>query len=411
MTGSLITDRWSRGIINALAMGSFIGSMGQYIVWVIMSIYLNQVRGVGYIAVGIVFLIGGLAGVPVSIFGGNLLDRIGRRSIQISIPWMLVFIYGALFYLIYFQLSTLWIIVLFIVVSPLQSVQFVSFNSIVSDVTAPQDRVAAFGLLRIAANAGIGVGLVTGGLISEFSYAGVFLLPALGSVLEGLLYFFLVPETSKQAIQSETRPKRGKLLSMPLGDRLFITISLALAASWFFTGMFESALTPLYLTSIRNYPNLYVTILFAVNTAVVLIAQGPINRAFLNFRDTSRIVLGIVLFALGFLVFATTYYYPLLIAAVIVLTIGENIMAPSSSALITKIAPEDRRGMYLGFYSSVGNLFSPFRPMFGTALLAFTVETPYLTWYVISAITMGLGFGFIVLFRGTNASIEDRLLQ
>lgn len=380
--------------------------MGQYIVWVIMSIYLNQIKNVGYIGIGTVFLVGGLLSVPISIYGGNLLDRIGRRAIQILIPWALFSIYVALFFLVYLNMSTFLIILLFIVAAPIQSVQYVAFNTIVSDVTSPQDRVNAFGILRITANAGIGVGLVSGGFISEYSYALVFLLPALGSAVEGVLYFLLVPETSKNVIEEIPHDRNNRDIFMPFKDGLFVMVSFALAISWFFNGMFESAMTPLYLTSVRNYQNLLVTGLFAVNTIVVIVAQGPINRILYKMRDSIRIEAGVLLFAVGYLMFALTYDYWLLIAAVIVLTVGENIGTPSSAALITKIAPEEQRGTYLGFYSSIGNLFSPFRPLFGTALLAYTVGRAYLSWFIIAAVTFLIVLCLAALFKKANRSVE-----
>lgn len=409
MKSSIRAGGDSKSTINVLALGSFVRDLGQYIIWVIMSIYLNEVRGVGYLGVGLVFLIGGLITIPVSIYGGNLLDRIGRRKMAVLMPWILVVMFFTLFVLIRDGYSTLIIEILFIAISPIQSIQFIAMDSIVADVTAPEERVNAFGLMRIAANVGIGVGLVGGGLLSELNYSMVFILPVIASAIEGSLYFWKIPETARHAITRSKEDRKKISLLLPFRDRLFVTLSVMIAFAWFVTGMFESPLTPLYLTSAGNYPDLAVTVLFAVNTTVVIFTQMPLNRLLNKFRDSTRIVLGIFLFAAGYAIFSLTLNYLVLVVAVVILTTGENIGAPASTALVTKLAPEESRGTYLGSYSAMGSLINPFRPMFATTLLFLTEAAPYRTWIILALMSVAFAFALLSVFRGTNKSMEARL--
>ncbi|MCL4342397.1 MAG: MFS transporter [Candidatus Thermoplasmatota archaeon] len=400
-------ERRHKQVITILSLGSFVNGLGQYIVWVIMAVYLNQARGVGYVGVGVVFMAGGLISVPASIYGGNLLDRLGRRRIMIAIPWIMTGMFAVLYISVTYELSIYLVEGLFIGVTPLGTMQYVAFNAIASDVTTPQERTNAFGVLRIASNAGIGAGLVLGGILSEVSYAVVFLLPTAGSLIEGMLYFARIPETSPRAIKGEKNATREKI-SVPIHDTLFITVSIVLAIGFFASGMFESALTPLYLSSVDGYSNLMVTGLFAVNTLVVLVAQGPINKIFHEYRDTTRIILGLSLFALGFLMFAVTSNYLLLAIAVIILTSGENLSSPSASALITKMAPEDRRGAYLGLNSSISSFISPFRPLAATTILAFSAAAPGDTWIFLSAFTFLAAFLLLAVFGISRKEMEGR---
>lgn len=401
----------SRTTVNILALGSFVRDLGQYIVWVIMSVYLNEVRSVGYISVGFIFLAGGLLSIPVSIYGGNLLDRIGRRKVAVTLPWILTLLYALMFTLVRLDYPTYLIEGLFIIGTPVTSLQYVSLESIVSDVTAPEDRINAFGLMRIAANVGIGVGLVGGGLLSELSYSYVFLLPIAGSVIEGTLYLWKIPETSKSIIAGKSLSHEKLGLTVAFRDRLFISISIIVASAWFVTGMFESPLTPLYLTTAGNYSNIAVTILFAVNTAVVITLQAPVNRLLAKFRDSSRIVLAIMLFAAGYFVFFVTFNYILLVIAVIILTTGENIGAPASMAMITKLAPENRRGTFLGSYSAIGSFMNPFRPMIGTVLLAVYANSPNVTWLTWTVVTFVMGLTLWAVFKSANASMAGRITK
>ncbi len=394
----------SHRVINALGLGSFVGSMGQYIIWVIMSIYLYSQRDVGYLDIGLIFLLSGIITVPVSIYGGNLVDRLGRRKITMATPWLSLAIYSALLFLVGFDMSTLAVIILFIIVSPVQSVQNVAFESIMSDVTLPSERIGGFSLLRISANVGIGVGLVVGGFLSELSYAYVFLLPVGGSIVEGILYYTSVSETSPRIMSGSPPPVHEKLV-IPYNDLLFIGISIVISFSWFVTGFFESPITPLYLTSDLGYPNLYVTALFAVNTMVVIFLQSPLNVVLKRVSDTSRIMLGLALFAVGYLFFWQFTQYVFLIVAVIIMTIGENMNAPASVSLITKLAPEDRRGAYFGLNSSISSVIGPFRPFAGTLLLAITFSSPATSWLVIAMLNLAM----IAVIAGFVRSIRREM--
>ncbi len=390
----------SKSVIFTLSFGAFVRDAGQYVVWVIMSIYLNEVRALPYLEIGLVFLIAGLISVPVASLGGNLIDRIGRRKMVVILPFILSAMSLILFLLIYFDLALTPVLILFIIVGPLESLDYVTLSTIVSDVTSDAERLSGFSALRIASNLGIGVGLVAGGLLSQLNYSYIFLLSFGGFLIEGLLYYFRIPETHKGLISKEEKvesQKKGQ--KMPYRDTFFILISIIVSMSWFFTGMFESPLTPLYMSSVNHFSSLSITLLFAINSVIVIIFQKPIDHILVRVRDSIRLVMGLLLYAFAFLIFAEFSLYIVVAFATIILTFGENLNAPASSSLITKMAPEENRGTYLGFNSSIGSLINPFRPMLGTALLAATVAQPNISWITLSTVTVLIALLFLLLFR------------
>ena len=388
-------------ILLNLSFGAFVRDAGQYVIWVIMTVYLSQARHLSYLDIGTVFLIAGLASFPIAIAGGNLIDRIGRRTTAVVLPWVMSTISVLEFFLIFNHAGTLYIIILLIAGGPVQAMQWVTLTAIVADVTAISERISGFSTLRIASNIGIGVGLVMGGFLSEFNYAYVFLLSIFGSVAEGIIYYLRVPETSPGAMASPGPRKREKIF-IPIGDTLFVAVSLVIAATWFFSGMFESALTPLYMSSVDRFSTFSITVLFAINTAVVIFCQTPINRILRMTRDSVRIVLGLILYASAYFVFAEVSFYGLIAAAVVLLTLGENIESPAANSLITKIAPENNRGAYLGFNSSITSLVNPFRPFVATLLLTATVPSPDLSWVFISSVTFAMALIFMIAFGTAN---------
>ena len=389
----------SDGIILNLSYGAFIRDVGQYVIWVIMSVYLNEVRSLSYVSIGVVFLIGGFLSVPLSILGGNLIDRIGRRKLAILIPWLMSALSLGLFAMIYYDLNLLVLLALFIISGPMESLQYVTMSTIIADVTSESERISGYSALRIASNLGIGIGLVVGGFLSQFNYAFIFLLSFGGYVSEGVLYYFRIPETSPSTAVSKGEHQPKRKIVLPFRDTFFIAISLITSFGWFFTGMFESALTPLYMSSVNHFNPFSITILFAINSAVVIAFQTPINKLLRNVRDSLRIILGLMLYSLAYLIFAETSFYLVIAMAAVLLTFGENIASPASTSLITKIAPEKNRGSYLGFNSSIASLINPFRPLVGTFLLSATVAEPSLSWIVLSMASFLIALLFLVLFR------------
>lgn len=390
----------SKGVVLTLSFGAFIRDAGQYVVWVIMSIYLNEIRSLSYVDIGLVFLIAGLISVPLASLGGNLIDRVGRRKMVVILPFILSAISLMLFLLVYFNLSLVALLALFIIIGPIESMDYVVLTTIVSDVTTDSERLAGFSALRVASNLGIGIGLVAGGLLSQLNYSYIFIPSFIGFLTEGILYYFRIPETHKGILSGERYSEQQKKgLKAPYRDTFFILISVIVALTWFFTGMFESPITPLYMSSVNHFSSISITVLFAINSVVVITFQKPIDRFLVKVRDSIRIILGLMLYAVAFLVFAELSFYIAVAVAVIVLTIGENLNAPASTSLITKMAPEENRGTYLGFNSSISSLINPFKPIVGTALLAVNIDNPGFSWITLSLINIGIALIFLILFR------------
>lgn len=398
----------SRRIILYLSFGAFIRDAGQYVIWVIMSVYLSEVWHVPYVSIGFVFLTAGLLSIPLTTLGGNLIDRIGRRKPAVFLPWILCILSLSLFYLVYYHTSLLLILVLFVAAGPLMSFQYVVMSTIVSDITSESERISGFSALRIASNVGIGIGLVLGGLLAQFNYSYVFILSFVGYLVEGVLYYLRVPETVPESVSMHNDSTgTKKSVVAPYRDTFFLMISVINALAWFFTGMFESAITPLYMSNVNHFSSLSITVLFAINSTIVVVLQTPLNRVLRNMRDSLRIVLGLIVYAIAYLMLASTSVYLIVAFTIAVLTMGENLVAPASSSLITKIAPEENRGAYLGFNGSINSMIDPFRTLVGTALLAAFFFSPELSWLTISFISMALAMIFLMIFK----SITRRRLQ
>ena len=68
-------------IVATISVAELLRLMGRSGVWVFIPIYLLRVRTVPLLDIGMLFVLSGITSIPVSVFGGNLIDKVGRRKI------------------------------------------------------------------------------------------------------------------------------------------------------------------------------------------------------------------------------------------------------------------------------------------------------------------------------------------
>jgi MFS family permease len=104
-------------------------------------------------------------------------------------------------------------------------------------------------------------------------------------------------------------------------------------------------------------------------------------------RHTSVLALGILLYVAGFLLLATVAVLPALVlavffGAVIVLTMGENVLSIPGTTLPSNLAPASEIGAYNGAFFALTGVGQIVAPAVGGAVLAATAS-PVVTWTVL----------------------------
>ncbi|MCL5874411.1 MAG: MFS transporter [Candidatus Thermoplasmatota archaeon] len=370
-------------IVTTISIAELLRLMGRSGVWVFIPIYLLEVRSIPYIEIGILFVLSGIAAIPVSIFGGNLVDRVGRRKIALLMPPMLAVLFFVMFLGINFNLSNLYIYSSFVLFAAVATLQSVVDMVIVTDSTNDIDRIDAFSLTRIGANVGFSLGPAISGFVVSYNYAILPLIPLISESLGFYLFY-------KYINYNEAPPQAEKsLISFPRGDNRFLMISILLSLAFFATGPWAYILNQ-FLSKIDLIPNFIIGLLFATNGAVVVGLQLPVNRLFYKTDDMKRVAVGLLIYAATFVVFGITRNIALLFLDVVFLTIGENVISPPMTSVIGRIAPEGRRGEYYGGFSLLSNFVSPFSPIVYAAMLAFFYRSPIILWGLIGVICVAL---------------------
>jgi MFS family permease len=161
-----------------------------------------------------------------------------------------------------------------------------------------------------------------------------------------------------QVEQSAPRPKTEKpekLSVLPYKQYLVLTgLNLVLS---FFDALLLVAM-PVWVLEYTDAPRATVSVLFAVNTALVVVFQIPVSKLATGLRRTTRMVTwaGIAL-AASSLFFAGSgssagwLAVAWLVAAVVALSLGEVIANSATWNLSIELAPEQARGRYLAIFN------------------------------------------------------------
>jgi MFS family permease len=93
---------------------------------------------------------------------------------------------------------------------------------------------------------------------------------------------------------------------------------------------------------------LYSTVL-TINTVLVLVLQVPMSRATKNIGLMRQVMLGCLLYSVGFILMGSAKISPLLaVLGIAVITSGEVIIVPTGSTLVDALAPGELKAAYFG---------------------------------------------------------------
>jgi MFS family permease len=246
-------------------------------------------------------------------------------------------------------------------------------------LTQEQNRREAYALTRLADNLGLGLGIVLGGILisTTGSYRALFVIDAISFVVFLAVVYGSIVETyrlgkSKQQALSSWRAA--------LGNRTFQVYILVNVIFTVYVSQTQSTL-PLYFSrfvpvgaSGHGFSPTTISALFTWQLVLATVCQMPIARALKNFSHPHALMVSALLWGLGFILIGFTGIAPFghlgwAILGVGVFAIATVSYTPSASSLVTDLAPESQRGVYLSINSlcwALGYFIGP--PLGGWAL-------------------------------------------
>jgi MFS family permease len=151
--------------------------------------------------------------------------------------------------------------------------------------------------------------------------------------------------------------------------------------------------------------------ILSLNAIMVVLFQFPITRWVSRYRPLMVMTGGTLLYALGFAMYGFVAWYPMFLAAMVIITVGEMMVSPVGQAIATRLAPENMRGRYMAMFGYTWGI--PF--MIGPIAAGIVLDNfnPNLLWYTAGIIGLLAALAFYALQgmseRAAYAVVDERL--
>jgi MFS family permease len=386
-----------------MVVATFIDHIGGFLLFPFFALYLTARFGVSMASVGVLFALFSVSGLVGSGLGGGLADHFGRKRMIIlglilsSLSALTMGLVGS--FQAFFALA--------VTVGLLSDIAGPAQQAMVADLLPEEKRADGYGMIRVAFNVSAVIGPAIGGLLAAHSYLLLFIADAVISLLTAAFVAFMLPETKPAAHAGENTASFGRTLAGYAQVFRHSAFMLFLGAMMLLSVTYINMNTTLgvFLRNVHGTSTAGYGMLLSLNAVLVVILQFPITRRIQRFPPMLMLALGALLYALGFGMFGFVAVYGLFVLAMVIITIGEMIVAPVAQALVAGFAPEDMRGRYMAVSGLSWALPSAIGPYLAGLLL--DGPRPQLLWYAAGLFAVLSGLGFVGLHGTRREPIEQ----
>lgn len=320
---------------------------------------------------------------------GSLSDKYGRR------PVILISCAGlALDYVLMAVAPNLWWLALGRIIAGITSSSFTTVYAYMADITAPEKRARAYGLIGAAFSFGFVLGPVLGGFLGEFGTRVPFWFAAGLSTLAFLYGLLVLPES----LQVEKRMAFSWKRANPLGSLILLRrhpelsgLSVVNFLLYFAHHVF-SAVFVLYAAWRYGWGPREVGLLMALVGVLDMVAQGVlVGPVVKRLGDRATMVLGLVGGTVGLAAMGWAPDGLWFIAAMVPNALW-GLAMPTLQSLMTRRVGEDEQGQLQGANMSVASIAGVMSPLFFGCVYSLSVgefaviQMPGLAFYLAAVV-------------------------
>lgn len=281
---------------------------------------------------------------------GGLSDRIGRR------PVLLIGLAGSsLSYLIFAFAGGFWTLLLSRVLAGGMGATINVAQAYLADVTPPERRARAMGLLGAAFGLGFVMGPAIAGLTIRWGTAVPGLVAAGISLGSFCLAWFRLPETRvHHLVDTMASPTDWRHLAAPYAVMFLLVLAFTLMHVVF----------PLYSERTLGYDQRSTSYFFVLIGLLSAVVQGwLIGGLTRRFSEHALMVAGGTLLGAGLMLIPLTQSavpgrpnLPGILTALVFIAIGSGLAMPSISGFVSRVTPPSRQGAAMGTLQSIGSV-------------------------------------------------------
>lgn len=350
--------------------------------------------GAGGLQVGLMFASFSLAQMVFAPVLGRLSDRIGRK------PVIVVSLVGtAIGSFVTGIAGAMWVLFLGRIIDGASGASVAVAQGAVADIAPPERRAQLIGMLGAAFGVGFVVGPALGGLAALGGPHVPFFVAGTIAAVNAVVAIVRLPETKPDHAGVESpRGRRSGALSPAL--RLYAVT--ALMTSLGFSG-FEATFSLFGKERFGLTEGSTAVVFLFVGVALVAVQGGLIGPLTLRLGSRRLLTGGLFVVAAGLVVLGFTTTWIALVVSLMLLSVGQGVVSPSVTALVTEVAPVDRRGEALGYQQSVGAVGRVAGPALAGAMFDHvSVGSPYF---------LGAGMVAVALWAAVLAvTAEEKIL-
>ena len=361
---------------------SFVDRIGNTLLFPFFALYITQKFSVGMTQAGILLGMSSLFGLIGSTIGGALTDKFGRKQL---ILFGLVFsAISSLSLGLVDSLSAMYPLMIF--VGLLSSVSHPAHDAMIADILPDKQRQEGFGILRVVGNLSWIIGPTIGGFLANINFFYLFLIDAVISCIVAAIIFRVIPETKPEPhahAESETLLQTVAGYRIVFRDLAYMAFMLAGMLMLVVYQQMYGTLS-VYLRDNHGISPSGYGFLMTTSAITVILFQFWVTRVIKHRPPFLMMALGTFFYMIGFTLFGMVAAYSLFALNIVIITIGEMIVMPTSQALAANFAPSAMRGRYMAIFGLSWAIPSTVGP--GAAGYILDNYNPDLLWYIGGAI-------------------------
>jgi len=360
------------GMILANIAGEMLNSM--------LSLYLIKL-GASVAQVGLVYTVASLVPILLQIFGGWMSDTVGRlRAIAIG---SVITVFG---YLIFFvSPSWQWVMVGLCVEFVSSSFVAPSFNAYIAEQCDEDVRGRVFGVIQGIYMVVTVIGPILGGILAyRVSFKAMLVAAFIFFLMATLLRVYMALSERFKPERSPEKPSFKGLKTQLVSIFGLLFAGGVLTWIWITDGLLDTSfnlaaqLFPIYLSDIGHLTVEQIGLFGSFFGGACIL--GNFIGGWLTDKWSERIILvgGFTLLAASLVVMVTATGYFGFLFSRILMGLGDGVLSPAYSSLISRVVPEEKRGLAFGFFgTSLGILSLPMPWIGGQLWEKFSPQTPF----------------------------------
>jgi MFS transporter, DHA1 family, tetracycline resistance protein len=335
---------------------------------------------------------------------GSLSDRFGRR------PILLISLFGfCLNYILLAIAPTIGWLFVGRILAGIMGASFTTASAYIADISTAEKRAQNFGFIGAAFGLGFIIGPVIGGTLGHFGHRVPFIAAAGLTFLNWLYGYFILPESlsksNRRAFDIKRANPAGSL--MQLKKYPLIAGLIASLICVYIAGFATQSTWTFFTMEVFNWNEAMVGMSLGFVGLLMTVVQGGLIRVinpWLGLKNS--IYLGLLLYALGFILIAFSTHSWMIFVFSIPLSMG-GIAGPAVQAIMSNQVPSNEQGELQGALTSLMSITSIIGPVLMTGLFSYFTSTHSVIHLPGAPFLMGalLILTSIVLARKTLASL------